>query len=104
MNRGSIHQPQCDAVLGRGVLLPKAVIIAVVLAVLCAGCSSASMSPSLGSSAALNTGSTGVPLASATAKAGEVPRKTIASKVLAAIALERVTGRTPDPARFADLN
>jgi hypothetical protein len=31
-------------------------------------------------------------------------KKTMASKVLAAIALERVTGRKPDPARLADLN
>jgi hypothetical protein len=31
-------------------------------------------------------------------------RKTLASKVLAARALERVTGRKPDPARFASLD
>jgi hypothetical protein len=31
-------------------------------------------------------------------------RKTMASKVLAAIALERVTGRKPDPARLSELN
>jgi hypothetical protein len=30
-----------------------------------------------------------------------VPRKTVASRVLAAIALEKVTGRTPDPARLS---
>ena len=30
--------------------------------------------------------------------------KTLAAKVLAAIALERVTGRKADPARLADLN
>lgn len=31
-------------------------------------------------------------------------RKTMCGKVLAAIALERVTGRKPDPLRFSDLN
>jgi hypothetical protein len=31
-------------------------------------------------------------------------RKTLASKVLSAIALERVTGRKPDPARLNELN
>ena len=31
-------------------------------------------------------------------------KKTLASKVLSALALERVTGRKPDPARLIDLN
>ena len=31
-------------------------------------------------------------------------KKTIAAKVLSAIALERVTGLKPDPSRFNDLN
>ena len=31
-------------------------------------------------------------------------RKTLASKVLTAIALERVTGRKPDPSRLTELN
>lgn len=31
-------------------------------------------------------------------------KKTMASKVLAAIALERVTGRKPDPSRLAEVN
>ena len=31
-------------------------------------------------------------------------KKTLASKVLSAIALERVTGRKPDPARLTELN
>ena len=34
----------------------------------------------------------------------EMARKTLAAKVLAAIALERVTGAKPDPGRFAELN
>jgi hypothetical protein len=44
----------------------------------------------------------------APAQAAEVERdpskKTLASKVLSAIALERVTGRKPDPARLTELN
>ena len=31
----------------------------------------------------------------------DLPRKTMSDRVLAAIALERVTGLKPDPARFA---
>lgn len=42
------------------------------------------------------------------AQAGDVERdpgkKTMASKVLSAIALERVTGRKPDPSRLNELN
>jgi hypothetical protein len=61
--------------------------------------------------AALGGCSNGQPLASGLAgpvQAAEVDRdpgrKTLASKVLAAIALERVTGRKPDPARLSELN
>lgn len=39
------------------------------------------------------------------AEAGRDPsQKTLASKVLGAIALERVTGRKPDPSRLTRLN
>ncbi len=43
------------------------------------------------------------------AAAGELmpattPQKTLASKVLSAIALEKVTGLKPDPERFRDLD
>jgi hypothetical protein len=34
----------------------------------------------------------------------QAAKKTLAAKVLAAIALERVTGRKPDPARFVGYN
>jgi hypothetical protein len=34
----------------------------------------------------------------------EIGKQTLASKVLGAIALERVTGRKPDPARFTELH
>jgi hypothetical protein len=40
----------------------------------------------------------------ATAEARIAGQRSLASKVLAAIALERVTGRKPDPARFAELH
>jgi len=40
----------------------------------------------------------------AAAETMQAARKTLAAKVLAAIALERVTGAKPDPARFAELN
>lgn len=36
--------------------------------------------------------------------AGPATEKTLAAKVLAALALERSTGRQPDPARLDDLN
>jgi hypothetical protein len=39
----------------------------------------------------------------AAAEARLAGRRSMASKVLAAIALERVTGRKPDPSRFAEL-
>jgi hypothetical protein len=45
------------------------------------------------------------PAAIASAPAGEVPqtfRKTMSDRVLAAIALERVTGLKPDPSRFSE--
>jgi hypothetical protein len=32
----------------------------------------------------------------------QLPEKTMGDKILAAMALERVTGRKPDPARFVD--
>jgi hypothetical protein len=35
---------------------------------------------------------------------GDPSKKTLASKVLSAIALERVTGRKPDPSRLIELN
>jgi len=37
-------------------------------------------------------------------EASHLRKKTLAAKVLAAIALERVTGRKPDPTRLTELN
>ena len=42
--------------------------------------------------------------AQATEPERDPSKKTLASKVLSAIALERVTGRKPDPARLTELN
>lgn len=70
-----------------------------------AGCSNEGIS---GLGAGLTTSALSGPTATAHAIApdagsGEsVPRKTLASKVLAAIALERVTGRKADPSRLTD--
>lgn len=47
------------------------------------------------------TGSVTAPVATGDRDGDMVPRKTVASRVLAAIALEKVTGRTPDPARLS---
>jgi len=44
------------------------------------------------------------PPAQAAAPMSDPGKKTLASKVLSAIALERVTGRKPDPARLVGLN
>lgn len=60
-----------------------------------AGFATASLPGASGSGAAANVGA-GDPLADG------VPRKTLASRVLAAIALERVTGRKADPARLTE--
>jgi len=49
--------------------------------------------------------STGFAAPAQAAEADRDPsKKTLASKVLSAIALERVTGRKPDPARLTELN
>ncbi len=65
--------------------------IAVFAGVLLAGCTN---------SQPLSTGFAG-PAQAADRDPG---KKTMASKVLTAIALERVTGRKPDPARLNELN
>jgi hypothetical protein len=44
-----------------------------------------------------------VPTAVADADLKRAATQTMSAKMLAAIALERVTGRTPDPARFSEL-
>jgi hypothetical protein len=44
------------------------------------------------------------PTAGAGIKSHHAAKKTMGAKVLTAIALERVTGRRPDPARLAELH
>ena len=52
----------------------------------------------------LNGPRSGEPESTTAPANNQMPKKTLACKVLAAIALERVTGRKPDPARFSELN
>ena len=73
------------------------------VALLFAGCANDSQTAVFGYQA-------GAPLVG-TAQAAEsqptdaqLARKTLAGKVLTAIALERVTGRKPDPSRFSELD
>lgn len=67
----------------------------VALAVVCAGCANETEAPRM------NLGGLQSPVPSGD---GAGVRKTMTDKILAAIALEMVTGRKPDPSRFAELN
>jgi hypothetical protein len=72
--------------LARGMML-------ILASILLAGCSS---------NEPLSNGFAGVARAVETGR--DPSKKTLASKVLGAIALERVTGRKPDPSRLTQLN
>jgi hypothetical protein len=63
----------------------------------CAGCAN---EPKLGAHLAPSVTSS----AQAAAAPEQMPKKTMADRVLTAIALERVTGLKPDPARLAGMN
>ncbi len=86
-------------------MLPRAIILTLV-PVLCAACANEHAPKVMGYQAAAS------PLAIAPATTATTPsapaslpvpvRKSMADKVLTAIALERVTGRKPDPARLAE--
>lgn len=86
------------------------VILATAAALVCAGCSDSGS----GSLHGVGTSSLQPPASLASTQSiGTVDdeserlrsaRKTMASKVLAAIALERVTGLKPDPGRLAEAN
>ena len=54
------------------------------------------------SSQLLETSSLSAPSTAVEITPVDLPRKTLSDRVLAAIALERVTGLKPDPSRFAD--
>lgn len=64
----------------------------------CAGCASETPANAGLATSAFSTS------AQATPAPGQLPKKTMADKVLTAIALERVTGLKPDPARLVDRN
>jgi hypothetical protein len=68
--------------------------VALILAVVLCGCRSELTAMQLGASNAAQ--------ASERYNAERLPEKTMGDRILAAIALERVTGRKPDPARFLD--
>lgn len=78
-------------------MLIRGLIVCGGVALACAGCAS---EPKL---AALTAPSLTTSALAAPAP-GEMPRKTMSDKVLAAIALERVTGLKPDPARLTGSN
>ena len=63
------------------------------------------MSPLLHTSMGAKAAMLGGPVPSdvQTADLKRAEQQTVAARIIAAIALERVTGRTPDPARFNDL-
>lgn len=69
------------------------------IAVACTGCSGDSR---MGSGFAASTVTSA--LAAPAPAAGQMPPKTMSDKVLAAMALERVTGLKPDPARLIASN
>jgi hypothetical protein len=82
-----------------------------IVPLLCIGCAQETANPlaSYAGASAVITGSlpqgyTEAASLEAAAETIQAARKTLAAKVLAAIALENVTGRKPDPARFAELD
>lgn len=64
------------------------------MALACAGCAGESQLARSLQAPALTTSALAAPAP------GEMPRKTMSDKILAAIALERVTGLKPDPSRL----
>lgn len=64
------------------------------IALACAGCAGETKLGQVLAAPGLTTSALAMPAP------GEMPRKTMSDKVLAAIALERVTGLKPDPSRL----
>ncbi len=75
-------------------MLSRALTIAGVL-FLCTACASEQRGGNELGAASLTTSAVAAP------SPGQMPRKTMSDRVLAAMALERVTGLKPDPARLA---
>lgn len=72
------------------------------IATLCASLTACAQSPIL-AAPDLTTGSLQAVPTVSTAEMQNLGRQTFAGKVLAAIALERITGLKPDPARFSEV-
>ncbi len=71
--------------------------IAIGLTLALTACANEQVSSQLLETSALTAASTAVEITPV-----ELPQKTLSDRVLAAIALERVTGLKPDPSRFTD--
>ena len=86
-------------------MLLRAAIVILAGAML-AGCANSSppLVANFAAPAAPTTGIVGQNQAQAAEPDRDPSKKTMASKVLSAIALERVTGRKPDPSRLTELN
>lgn len=81
--------------MGGDVLIRAVVVTGISLTL--SGCANEQVSSQLLETSALTAASTAVEITPV-----DLPRKTLSDRVLAAIALERVTGLKPDPSRFAD--
>lgn len=83
--------------MDRGIVVPTRILITLAVGGLLAGCSSSTDLPS-----GLGAAGLGMPAAAAESMVPEVmPKKTMSDRVLAAMALERITGLKADPARLA---
>ena len=85
----------------RGFTVLLRVLLGIVLAAVCAGCAKNAFGPP---SHFMETGALSVPAPAGDLDSAAFAEKSLAARVLAALALERSTGRTPDPARLDDLN
>ncbi|MEQ1612243.1 MAG: hypothetical protein ABL904_05790 [Hyphomicrobiaceae bacterium] len=86
--------------------MPLRVALLIGVAVFVTGCANdhARTSPSLGSGTQpAMLGASTIAREHEAADLKRAAKQTVSAKLLAAIALERVTGRTPDPARFNEL-
>jgi hypothetical protein len=77
--------------MDRGIAVPTRILITLAASGLLAGCANYELTPS----------GLGMPASAAEVMVPEVmPKKTMSDRVLAAMALERITGLKPDPARL----
>ena len=76
-----------------------------IVALACSACANERVAEPIGyRQAAMHLAAPMLTPAPEVASIAPVLKKTMASKVLSAIALEEVTGRKPDPSRFYDFN